>query len=282
MKTMNKAISFIKLLIFYSLLFALAFIMLFPFWFMFIGGFRTTPQIHSLQFTLLPEYGFTYLKNFYGLFAKTYYLRSLINTAFLAAVRTGANLFLASLAGYAFQKMYFVGKKQLFYFLLGTMMIPGTVTIIPLYVMMAKFHWIDTYLPLIVPGMVGAFGVFIMKQYMSAVPDEIIYSARIDGCGDFRTYISIALPMVQSGLIVYGIILFMGSWNDFLWPLIIINNPELYVVTIILKSLRGAYNQMDFGVVMAGSFLSALPMIILFIAFKERLLTGIMAGGLKG
>lgn len=278
---MGNVLSAARKSVFYFLLILLAFIMLFPFWFMFIGGFRVTAQINSTHFTMVPEYGFTYLNNFHKLFFDSVFPRALLNTAFIAIIKTVACLFLASLAGFAFSKMDFPGKKPLFYFVLATMMIPTQVTLIPMYVMMSRLKWTNTYYALIIPGIVTAFGIFIMKQYMESIPNEVINHAKIDGCSDSRTFWSIALPMVQPGMVVLGIITFMGSWNDFLWPLIILSKEKMYTVTLTLATFRGSYNFVDYGTVLGGSFISALPMIILFIAFREKLLTGLVAGSIK-
>ena len=276
-----KVIKQFKTVLLYGAILFIAFLMLFPFWFMFIGGFRTTAQINSVDFHFLPEYGFTYLENFKKLFFDSDYPRALFNTIFVSSVKTVLGLFFCSLAGFAFQKLKFPGRKGLFYFVLATMMIPGQVTIIPMYVMMTKFHWLNTYWALIVPGMVSAFGMFIMKQYMTSVPDELIEYSRIDGCTDFRIYRSIVVPIIQPGFVVLGTIMFMGSWNDFLWPLITLTEPSMFTLTIILNSFKGAYNFVDYGTILGGCFISALPLFIIFIIFREKLLTGLVAGSIK-
>jgi ABC-type glycerol-3-phosphate transport system permease component len=272
---------FIRSALSYILLALLAFSMLFPFWFMFIGGFRVTSQINSTHFTFVPEYGFGYLDNFNTLFFKSPYPRALLNTFLTATIRMALNLFLSSLAGFAFEKIDFPGKGKLFFFVLATMMIPSTVMLIPNYVTMVKLHWLDSWLPIIVPGMVSAWGIFIMRQYMQAIPNEVIYYSRIDGCNDFQSFLYIAFPMVQPGLIVVSIILFMGAWNDFFWPLIVLNNQELHLVSQVLSTFKGNYQYVDYGTVLAGSFISALPMIAIFVAFRNRLLTGLVSGSIK-
>ncbi|WP_083820255.1 carbohydrate ABC transporter permease [Leadbettera azotonutricia] len=255
--------------------------MLFPFWFMFIGGFRVTNQIASTHFSFLPENGFRYLSNFNKLFFDSMFPRAFLNTVFVSVLKTIGGLFFASMAGFAFEKFDFPGRRMLFYFVVATMMIPITVTMVPLYVQMSKMGWINTFFPLVFPGMISAYGIFIMRQYIQGVPNEVIYYSKIDGCGDFRTFIFIILPMVQPGLVVLSIILFMTSWNDFMWPMIILNDEKLYTITVTLRLFQSAFHFVDYGTILGGSFISALPMIIIFILLRERLLTGLVAGSVK-
>ena len=235
----------------------------------------------STQIRLLPENGFTFLDNFRRLFFESLYLRAFFNTVFVSLTKTAADIFFAGLAGFAFEKFEFPGRRGLFYFVVATMMIPNTVTMVPLYVQMTRLGWVDTYLPLLIPGMISAYSIFIMRQYINGVPTEIIQYAKIDGCGDFRTYVSVVLPVVKPGLVVLFIIRFMSTWNDFMWPLIILNDEKLYTITVILRMFQGAFHFVDYGTILAGSFVSALPMIFIFVVLRDRLLTGLVAGSVK-
>lgn len=269
----------IKKAILYGLLGLGALIFLFPFWFMFIGGFRDTSQIFSGKFTLLPEDGFK-MDNFIRLFEHGFG-RSLLNTVLVASTQTLFGLFFCSLAGFAFAKFQFPGRDALFTILLATMMVPFQVTVIPLYIMMTQMHWINTFYALIIPGIVTPFGVFLMRQYMTSVPDELIDAATIDGCGDLQTFFHIALPIVEPGLIVLGIVYFMNSWNDFFWPLIVISNENMYTFTLKLASFQGVYYYIEYGAILGGAFIGSLPLIILFFIFKDRLVAGILSGAFR-
>lgn len=271
----------LKSVMLFLVLTVLAILMFYPFWFMFIGGFRVTGQIMSTQIRLLPENGFTFLDNFRRLFFESLYLRAFFNTVFVSLTKTAADIFFAGLAGFAFEKFEFPGRRGLFYFVAASMMIPNTVTMVPLYVQMTRLGWVDTYLPLLIPGMISAYSIFIMRQYINGVPTEIIQYAKIDGCGDFRTYVSVVLPVVKPGLVVLFIIRFMSTWNDFMWPLIILNDEKLYTITVILRMFQGAFHFVDYGTILAGSFVSALPMIFIFVVLRDRLLTGLVAGSVK-
>lgn len=270
----------IKKALLYAVLILMALVFLFPFWFMFIGMFRSTSELFSVKFTLLPERGFTDLSSFVRLYESGFFY-NMWNTFVVASIRTVSCLLFSSMAGYAFAKLRFPGKRILFYFLVFTMMVPFQVLVIPMYTMMVSIGWVNTLRALIVPGLVTAFGIFMMRQYMSSVPDELLDAAKIDGCSSLRIYWNIALPLVQPGLVVLGIVTFMGVWNDFFWPLIIIQEERLFTITLRLASFRAMYQFIQYGTILAGSFLSAIPMFVMFFAFRERLLTGLVAGSYR-
>jgi len=266
----------------YIVITAVAVCMLFPFWYMFIAMFRTNGQISSTVLRLFPERGFTYVDNIVILFERNY-LRNIYNTLLVSAARSIFTMLLCCMAGLAFSKFKFPGRNGLLYAVIITMMVPGQIAIIPNYLMMTRMRWLNTYQALIVPGLASAFGIFMMRQYFSALPDEIIESSRIDGLSEWGILFRMAIPLTTAGITVLGIITFMGSWNDFLWPLIVITKEEMYTVTLRMASLMdtGLYDIVPMGAIMCGAFVSSLPMIILFIIFRDKMLSGILAGSVK-
>lgn len=261
-----------------------AVIFVFPFFFMFMGSFKTNSEIFSMKILALPKAGFT-LTYYIGLFGKSAFGTSLMNSAIVSVCFIALVLFFSSLAGFAFAKYKFPGRSALFVFLLATIMLPAQVTYIPLFILMSKMHWGSTYQALIIPRLLHGFGlafsIFLMRQYMSYVPDEILASARVDGCGDFRIYLEIVMPMVKSGLLVVGMIVFMDIWNDFMWPLIAVSKLEMYTVSLNIARLFGTQREVEWGQIMAACFMSSLPLIAIFLVFRKTFISGITAGAFK-
>jgi ABC-type glycerol-3-phosphate transport system permease component len=164
-------------------------------------------------------------------------------------------------------------------------MLPPQVTYIPLFILMSRLKWISTYQALVVPRLLHGFGLafstFLMRQYMSFVPEEILNSARVDGCRDFRIYRVIVLPMVKAGLLVVGMIVFMDIWNDFMWPLIVVSRLDMYTVSLNISRLFGTQREVEWGQIMAACFMSSLPLIVIFLVFRKTFVTGITSGALK-
>jgi multiple sugar transport system permease protein len=185
-----------------------------------------------------------------------------------------------SLAGYAFAKYRFRGKKKLFTLLLMTLAIPGQVTMLPVFLLLNKINLLNNYLGLVVTGSASVFAIFLFKQYAQSIPDDIIESARIDGCSDFRIYWNIILPLAKPVLVTLAIFTFMGSWNDFLWPLIVMSKESMYTLPVALANLFGEH-LMDSELMMAGAVITVLPVMVVFLALQKYYISGIMAGGLK-
>ncbi len=261
-----------------------AVIFLFPFLFMFMGSFKTNSEIFSMKILSLPQEGFR-LTYYIGLFGKSAFGRSLLNSAIVSVSFIVLVLFFSSLAGFAFAKYNFPGRNALFVFLLATIMLPAQVTYIPLFILMSKLKWVSTYQALVLPRLLHGFGlafsIFLMRQYVSYVPDEILASARVDGCRDFRIYREIVTPMVKSGLLVVGMIVFMDIWNDFMWPLIAVSKLEMYTVSLNISRLFGTQREVEWGQIMAACFMSSLPLIIIFLVFRKTFISGITAGAFK-
>jgi cellobiose transport system permease protein len=261
-----------------------AVVFIFPFFFMFMGSFKSNGEIFSMDILALPKDGFK-LTYYIGLFGKSQFGTSLMNSAIVSVSFIILILFFASLAGFAFAKYSFPGRNILFVFLLATIMLPPQVTYIPLFIMMSRLKWVSTYQALIVPRLLHGFGlaftIFLMRQYVAYVPDEIMDSARVDGCPEFRTYWKIVMPMVKSGILVVGMIVFMDIWNDFMWPLIAVSKLEMYTVSLNIARLFGTQREVWWGQIMAACFMSSLPLIVIFLVFRKSFISGITAGAFK-
>ncbi len=220
------------------------------------------------------------LTNYIRLLTKSLLPRWELNSALVAGINTCISIFVSSFYGYIFAKKRFPGQEFLFWVLISTMMVPFQVVIIPVFLMFRRFGIINTYWALIVPGLFSAYGVFLMRQVMKPLPSELIDAAKIDGCHEFDTYWRIMLPLAKPGLAVLGIFTFVGNWNDFFWPLVVLNKPQMYTLPVGLPTLQGQWT--DYGLLMAGSTLAALPTILIFLAFQRYFLQGITVGALKG
>lgn len=256
------------------------FITIIPLYWMVIGSFQDSMSSASFRPQMWPEVWS--IAPYERFFMKTKALRWLFNSLFVSAVLTVTNLFLASLAGYAFAKLKFPGRSSIFWVLLSTMMIPAQVTLIPLYVLVINvFDLADTYTAIILPSLVGVGNIFLMKQYMSTLPTSLIHAARIDACSEFGIFRKIILPMAKPGLAVLAIFTFVAHWNDFFWPLLVTRSTEMRTIQIGLASFRFAEST-DYGAIMAGATIGALPMFILFFALQRYFLQGITIGAVKG
>ena len=261
-----------------------AVIFIFPFYFMLMGSFKTNGEIFSMKILSLPQAGFQ-LTYYIGLFGKSGFGQSLINSAIVSVIFITLILFFSSVAGFAFAKYSFPGRNVFFVLLLATIMLPPQVTYVPLFILMTKLKWVSTYQALILPRLLQGFGLafstFLMRQYMSYVPDEILSSARVDGCRDFRIYREIVIPMVKSGLLVVGMIVFMDIWNDFTWPLISVSKLNMYTVSLNISRLFGTQREVYWGQIMAACFMSSLPLIVIFLIFRRTFISGITTGAFK-
>lgn len=254
--------------------------MVFPFVWMLTSSLKPFEEIFAGD-TFLPQH--PTLENYVSLFRQADALAKIWNSLFIAVTSTVLSVFLCALGGYAFAKFRFPGRGVLFSIMLASMAVPFAVVMVPLFVMMRNvFHWIDTPWPLIVPGAANAFGIFFMRQYMFSVPDEMLDAARVDGATEFGIFARIVLPTTVPGLVSLAIIFFMASWNNFLWPSAVLRSPENYTVPLMLNSLQGPPGRTAFDVLMAGSVVSLLPLLVLFLVLQRHLIAGITAGSIKG
>ncbi len=203
------------------------------------------------------------------------------NSLIVALSITLFHMFFDTLAGYAFAKKRFPGRTILFWMLIATMMVPAYVTMIPLYLVARDVHILNTLWALILPGMASAFGIFLMRQYIQTLPSELLDAARIDGCGEWRVFWNVVLPLCKPAIGALAIFTFVQHWNDFFWPLIALSNPSTYTLTVGVAGLQGEFST-DYGIIFAGAALAALPMIVFFFIFQRSFLEGVRMGALKG
>ncbi|MGE5528880.1 MAG: carbohydrate ABC transporter permease [Patescibacteria group bacterium] len=263
----------------YLVLFFWALVSIFPFWWLLVCATRKTGDMFNIPLPLLP--GTSLLDNIKGLFTSTLFLRQFINSIFVGITGTASQLFLASLAGYAFAKFDVRHKEKFFLIILATMMIPGQLTLIPGFLLMSRFHWLNTYWALLIPGLVGAFGIFWMRQYINeAVPSELLDSARVDGCHELMIFLRIVFPVITPALAALGTFTFLGWWNDFLWPMIVMREPAMYTLPVALRFLITNY-MFDYSKFMVGTALATFPMIVAFLVASKKFIAGLTAGALK-
>ena len=221
-----------------------------------------------------------FTSNYRNLWKTVPYNRYFINSVFIATASTLLTLFFCSLGGYAFAKYDFRGQKILFGILLASMMVPFQVLLVPLFGLMYDIGWLNSYKAIVIPFSVGAFGVFLMRQFIVSIPSELLDAARIDGCSEFGIYYRVVLPIIKPALGALTIYSFLGSWNGYLWPLIILRDEAKYTLPIGLANLVGIYRQ-DYGMLMAGTLLSLMPIVILFLAMQREFVQGITLGSVK-
>jgi len=215
------------------------------------------------------------------LFEKLNFVRSFFNSAVVAVSITLLGLFINSLAGFAFAKYRFPGREKIFTFLLASMMIPGQVAMLPLFLMLNKLGLLNNYLGLILPASASVFGIFLIRQFMLSIPDDLLDSARLDGCSDFGLYWRVMLPLTRPALATLAILTFMAAWNDFLWPLIVMTKESMYTLPVALANLSGEEHRTEYELLMAGAVVVIIPITVVFLAMQRYYISGITAGGLK-
>lgn len=270
--------SWMKILL-YAILIVTAGITLAPLLWMFSASLMPSGEASAFPPPFLPKN--VTLDHYINLFTRGNLARYLFNSAFLSVAVTCISLLINSMAGYAFAKYRFRRKDSLFKLLVSSMVIPAQVTMLPLFLMLNKLGFINTYMGVIIPGMASIFGIFLIRQFAMSIPDSLIEAARIDGASDFKIYWSLILPLCKPILITLGIFTFMGTWNDFLWPLIVMTDDSMYTLPVALANLSLEHVQ-DTELMMAGSVMTVLPVLVLFAVVQKYYIAGIMAGGVKG
>ncbi len=262
-------------LIILSILALLAFI---PLYWMIVTAFKEPTLTMKFPPEIFPKN--PTFQNFESLFQRRDLFRWTLNSVIVAGTVTITQIFLCAMAGYAIAKKRFPGSKIFFWIYISSMMIPKQVTIVPLYIMVANFGMVDSYGGLILPSIAAPFGVFLMRQFMLSLPNEIIDAARIDGAGEFRTFWKIILPMSKPALAVLGIFTFVGEWNSFLWPLIVTQSSKMKTLQAGLALIQEEV-PMEYAYLMAGATFAAIPMIIVFLSFQKYFLRGVTVGAVK-
>jgi len=262
----------------YSLLTLVAFFMILPFIWMLSTSFKPQDEIFRRPPILISPNmsldGYRYIVDLGA-------LRVLWNTFLIAFTSTALSLFFCTLGGYGFAKYRFPGRGALFAFLLGTMIIPSAVLMVPTYIIMLKLGWLDTYWPLIIPGAANAFGIFFMRQYISTISDELLDAARIDGCSEFGIFLRCILPICTPGLTTLGLIFFMNSWNNYLYPSIYLKSPDKFTLPLLMMQMQGPPGYSLYREWMGVAMVSVVPLLALFLIFQRRFTEGITAGAIR-
>ena len=250
-----------------------------PFVWMALSSVKSEGEIRRVPPTWLPEA--PTLDNFRELFDRLDFAQFFTNSLVVAIAVTLGNLVFCSMLGYALAKFEFAGRKVLFWLVLGTLMIPGMVTLVPLFVLVANMGLVNSYLGLILPFLAAPFGVFLMRQFFLAMPDELIDAARVDGAGEFRIFYKIVMPLAKPALAVLAILTFLGSWNSFLWPLVVATTEDKYTLPVALALYSTGQNQTDYGLLLAGAVVVVVPILVLFLLLQRYFVQGVTMTGIK-
>jgi cellobiose transport system permease protein len=265
--------------------FALAFITflsIFPFYWMFVVASNTNAEISKSPPSLIPGGRFLIVAQKVLSAEGVYFNSALLNTFIVGISIAVAQVIFSAVAGFAFAKLNFRGRKLSILFIVGTMMLPSQLGIIPLFMLIKNLRMIDTLYALIVPALVTAFGVFWMRQIIDAqVPNELLEAASIDGASVPRIFFRVVLPIIKQSSFVLGLFAFLASWNDYLWPTIVLQNPQNFTLQVALTQLKPMYG-LDYALQMGGAFLATAPLLILFIFVGRRVVSGVMDGAVKG
>jgi multiple sugar transport system permease protein len=265
-------------LVWFTLIFT-AVIALFPMYWLFANAFTPITSVPPLTPILIPSFQ---LDNFQRLLVNNkFYSQWMFNSLFVGIVVTVWHIIFDTLAGYAFAKKSFPFRDLFFWLIISTLMIPIHVTFIPLYIISRQFGLIDSLWALILPGTANAFGIFLMRQYIQTLPSELEDAARIDGCTEIGVFRNVILPLSAPAIAALAIFTFVRNWNDFLWPVIALNKPQNYTLTVGVANMQGEFLT-DWGIIFSGAALAALPMIIFFLLFQRYFLEGVRMGALKG
>lgn len=264
----------------YVLLFLGLLLMIAPFIWMVLGSFKPQGEFLRTPPTWLPEQ--PTIDNYERLFSKLDFPRFFFNSSVVAAAITLGNLIFAPMLGYALAKLRFRGKRVLLLLVLATLMLPAAATLIPLFVLMSELNLVNTYPGLILPFLAGPFGVFLTRQFFTGLPDELLEAARIDGASEMRIFWTIAMPLAGPILATLGILTFLGSWNSFIYPLVMAQSPDIYTLPVALATFATGQYQSDHGMLMAGSVVLIVPVLIVFVLMQRWITEGIATTGLKG
>ncbi|MES4991600.1 MULTISPECIES: carbohydrate ABC transporter permease [Agrobacterium tumefaciens complex] len=261
----------------WTLLFIGGLIMVSPLLFMFSTSFKTADQVYDLR--LIPAA--PTLANYITVMADGRFLRWFFNSMLVAVIVTVSNCFFDSLVGYTLAKFEFRGRYFIFLAILSTLMIPTEMLVIPWYLMSSQLGWLDSYWGIMFPGMMTAFGTFLMKQFFETVPNDFIEAARVDGLNEFQIWWKVALPLVTPALSALAIFTFLGNWTAFFWPLIVTTSKELYTLPVGLSSFA-VEQQIQWEMIMTGAAIATIPTLIVFIVLQRYIVRGVMLAGLKG
>ncbi len=257
-----------------------AVISLWPMYWLFVTALTPTDFAVKIPPDVFPSHAS--IDNFQRLFASASdYGSWAINSLIVSLSITVFHIFFDTLAGYAFAKKQFPGRNILFWLVVATLMVPTYVTLVPMYIVTRNLHLLNSLWAVILPGLADVFGIFLMRQYIQTLPSELLDAARIDGCGELRACWHVVFPLCKPAIAALAIFTFVRHWNDFLWPLIVLNNSNNYTLPVGVAGLQGEFT-IDYGIIFAGAALAALPMIVFYLIFQRYFLEGVRMGALKG
>ncbi|MCE0485971.1 carbohydrate ABC transporter permease [Ornithinimicrobium sediminis] len=263
----------------YGLLTAALAAVMAPFIWMVLGSFKSNAELRQAPPTWWPEEAS--FNNYIELFSRLNFGQFFFNSTAVAVVVTAGNLIFCSMVGYALAMLDFRGKNVLFALIMGTLMIPGVVTFVPLFVLVANAGLVNTLPGLMLPFLVAPFGVFLMRQFMIGLPKDLLDAARVDGAGELRIFFRVFLPLCGPALATLGILTFLGSWNNFLWPLVVAQTEDTYTLPVALALYSTGQNATQYGLLLAGATTVVLPVLLVFMVFQRRFIQGIATTGMK-
>ncbi len=252
----------------------------FPFFWMAITSLKTAPEIQRVPLQIAPDHWLN-LTNYFEVFRREPFMRYLLNSAIVASIAAVSSLVVSSLAGFGFAKYHFPGRDAFFLAIVGILMVPFQSVVVPLYGWVSRLGLLDTYLGIVAPDLVSVFGVFLMRQAIEVIPSDYMDAARIDGCSELRIFFRVILPSVKPAMATLLIIKFMWNWNEFFWPLVVVNSPKMRVVTMGLMSFTNMYF-IEYNLLTAAAVISVLPILIIFLTLQKWVVQAVVMSGLKG
>ncbi len=252
----------------------------FPFFWMAITSLKSAPEIQRVPLQILPD-SWTHFGNYREVFQRFPFARYLLNSAIVASIAAVSSLVVSSLAGYGFAKFSFPGRDAFFFAIIAILMVPFQSVVVPLYMWVNRLGLLDTYFGIVAPDLVSVFGVFLMRQAIEVIPNDYIDAARIDGCSELKIFFKVILPSVKPAVATLLIIKFMWNWNEFFWPLIVINSASMKVVTIGLMSFTNIYF-IEYNLLTAAAVISILPILVIFLSLQKWVVRAVVMSGLKG
>jgi ABC-type glycerol-3-phosphate transport system permease component len=276
----QRAVTWIGGLALYLVVSGVAVLMLLPFYWMVMTAFSPAPDIIAFPPKWIPSY--VTFEHFQVAFEKAAWFRYYGNSAFVAVVSVGCSLLFGLFAGYAFAIYRFPFQTFFFLLILGTLMVPVQVTAVALYVLLSQVGWVDTFLGILAPNFASAFGVFMIRQAIKQIPLDLIEAARMDGAGEVRIVLTIIGPLLKTTMATVAMLLFLSSWNDFLWPVIVINSADLRTIPVAIALFKDPYGNINYGPLMAATVISTAPMLVAYAVSQKYMIRGIALTGLKG
>ncbi|MCM0620149.1 carbohydrate ABC transporter permease [Nocardioides bruguierae] len=263
----------------YAVMVAGLFLVVIPFIWMVVSSVKPNAELRQVPPTLLPE-GITF-SHYEALFTDLDFPQFFLNSAIVSLGTMVGNMIFCSMLGYALAKLQFPGRRIMFALVVGTLMVPGVVTFVPLFVLTTNLGLTNTLPAMILPFMAGPFGVFLMRQFILSIPDELIQAARVDGAGELRIFARVVLPLCGPALATLGVLTFLSSWNNFLWPLVVATSEDKYTLPVALALYAVGQNATDYGLLIAGAVVVVLPVLAVFLVLQRHIMQGVASTGIK-